>query len=94
MERRGQLLGGSSHPHDLVWPIGHPCQRCIDGLIIYCWSVGQTLPGWTSTVLIVAAFDSMQFLFTGIIGLYLGKIFHETKHRPLFIVDEDCTKSE
>ena len=59
---------------------------------IYCWCAGKTLPGWTSTVLIVSAFGSMQFLFTGVIGLYLGKIFRETKHRPLFIVDKDCTK--
>ena len=59
---------------------------------IYQWVNGQTLPGWTSTVLIVSAFGSMQFLFTGIIGLYIGKVFRETKHRPLFIVDQDCTK--
>ncbi len=80
----------------MIWfgLLGILASAALMGWIIYCWSVGQTLPGWTSTVLIVAAFGSMQFLFTGIIGLYLGKIFHETKHRPLFIVDEDCTKSE
>lgn len=60
-------------------------------LIIWCiyrWSVGATLPGWTSTVLVVSAFGSMQFLFMGIMGLYLGKVFRETKKRPRFIVQD------
>lgn len=59
------------------------------GLIIYSrvrWYMGNTLPGWTSTVLIISCFMSMQFLFTGIIGLYIGKIFRETKSRPRYIV--------
>lgn len=55
---------------------------------IYCWLVGNTLPGWTSTVIVVSIFGSLQFLFMGIIGLYLGKIFRETKHRPHFIVEK------
>lgn len=80
----------------MIWfgLLGILASTVLMGWTIYRWNIGQTLPGWTSTILIVAAFGSMQFLFTGIIGLYLVKIFHETKHRPLFIVDEDCTKSE
>ena len=64
-------------------------------LIIWCiyrWQIGATLPGWTSTVLVVSAFGSMQFLFTGIIGLYIGKIFCETKSRPRYIVQNDLTQ--
>lgn len=59
---------------------------------IYRWYIGAVLPGWTSTVLVVSAFGSMQFLFTGVIGLYIGKIFHETKNRPHFIVQDDLTR--
>lgn len=55
---------------------------------IWCWVHGNVLPGWTSTVIIVCLFSSFQFLFTGIIGLYIGKVFKETKRRPLFIVQE------
>ena len=61
------------------------------GLVVYSlvrWHAGYTLPGWTSTVLIISCFMSMQFLFTGIIGLYIGKIFRETKSRPRYIVQE------
>lgn len=55
------------------------------------WYMGDTLPGWTSTVLIISMFGSLQFLFMGILGLYVGKIFRETKSRPLFIVQDDRT---
>lgn len=60
-------------------------------LVVYSvvrWSSGNTLPGWTSTVLIISCLMSMQFLFTGIIGLYIGKIFRETKCRPHYIVQD------
>lgn len=55
----------------------------------FSWYNGTTLPGWTSTVLVVSAFGSMQFIFMGVIGLYIGKIFKETKRRPLYIVQDD-----
>lgn len=55
------------------------------------WSAGHTVPGWTSTVLVIALFGSLQFIFTGVLGLYIAKIFKETKRRPLYIVQDDCT---
>ena len=30
----------------------------------------------------------IQILSLGIIGEYLGQIFHESKHRPIYLVDE------
>ncbi len=58
---------------------------------IWQWYNGNALPGWTSTVSAVAAFASLQFLFIGIIGLYISKIFLESKRRPLFIVQDNTT---
>ena len=66
-------------------------------LIIWCiyrWSIGATLPGWTSTVLVVSAFGSMQFLFMGIMGLYLGKVLKKKKKRPRFIVQDSLCQSD
>ena len=42
--------------------------------------------------MVISVFSSMQFLFLGIIGLYVGKVMRETKHRPVFIVQDDCTR--
>lgn len=65
------------------------------GLLIYSfisWLMGNTQAGWTSLIFTVAFFGSLQLLCLGCIGLYIGKIFKETKRRPLFIVQEDTTR--
>lgn len=44
--------------------------------------------GWPSIIALSTLFFGAQFLFTGIIGLYVGKIFVELKRRPgYFIAD-------
>jgi dolichol-phosphate mannosyltransferase len=47
---------------------------------------GHVAPGWTSTVVLVLLFFGMNFLFLGMIGEYLGRIFMESKQRPKFII--------
>ena len=44
--------------------------------------------GWTSLMLIVIFFGGVQLLTVGILGIYTGKIFIESKQRPRYIVDE------
>lgn len=56
------------------------------------WHMGITMSGWTSTILVISLFGSMQFIFMGIMGLYIGKIFKETKRRPHFIVQDDFSQ--
>lgn len=49
---------------------------------------GETVPGWTSIVVATAFFSSMQLIVLGIMGEYLGRLYIESKRRPLFIVDQ------
>lgn len=51
------------------------------------------LPGWTSLVVIVLFLFGVNFLFLGIVGEYLGRIFLETKKRPQFIIDKILRKN-
>lgn len=44
--------------------------------------------GWSSLVCIVLFFSGIQLSFTGILGKYIGKIYLQSKHRPIFIVKE------
>ncbi len=44
--------------------------------------------GWSSTIIIMLFFGSFQLLFLGIIGEYLGRIFNETKNRPLYFIEK------
>ena len=39
-------------------------------------------------ILLILFFSGIQILLFGIIGEYLGRIFNETKNRPLYLVNE------
>ncbi|MCD4781266.1 MAG: glycosyltransferase family 2 protein [Candidatus Omnitrophica bacterium] len=48
---------------------------------------GKAIPGWTAIMMAVIFIGSVQLFCTGIIGLYLGAVYDETKNRPKFIVN-------
>jgi len=48
---------------------------------------GQTVHGWTSTIVSIWAIGGLQLLAIGIVGEYIGKIYLETKERPKFIIE-------
>jgi dolichol-phosphate mannosyltransferase len=42
--------------------------------------------GWSSTVMFILFFGSLQLAFMGILGEYVHRIYKESQNRPLFIV--------
>lgn len=46
------------------------------------------MKGWTSLIITMLFLFAVTFFFLGIIGLYIGKIFEETKCRPTYLIDE------
>ncbi len=44
--------------------------------------------GWTSVIAILVLSISIQLIFMGILGIYVGKIYFEVKRRPVFFTDE------
>ena len=49
---------------------------------------GITTPGWPTLVIAVMFLGGMQLTALGIVGEYVGRIYMETKRRPLFVVQE------
>lgn len=47
---------------------------------------GHTVAGWTSLMLSVWFLGSLLLMSLGIVGIYIGKIFTEVKHRPRYAV--------
>ena len=52
---------------------------------------GNVEPGWTSLILSIWFFGGLQLLATGMVGLYIGKIFMEVKHRPRYNIEKVLT---
>lgn len=50
------------------------------------WDVD--VEGWTSLFATVSFLGGLQIFLIGIVGLYIGKTFQESKKRPLYIVRE------
>ncbi len=46
------------------------------------------VPGWTLLFVAVTFFGGVQLLSLGIIGEYIGRIYSESKRRPLYLVAE------
>lgn len=53
------------------------------------WIIGNTVSGWTSTVVSIWAIGGLQILAIGVVGEYIGKIYMESKHRPRYIVEQE-----
>lgn len=49
------------------------------------WRRGM-VDGWASTIVIVSFLSGVNLLMTGVVGVYVGRIYAEAKKRPLFIV--------
>ena len=49
---------------------------------------GSAIQGWTSLMLVVVVLGAVQMFVLGMIGEYLGRLYIESKRRPLYIVSE------
>ena len=57
-------------------------------LVIKYFMTDEVAPGWTSVMVSMYFIGGLLFANLGLIGLYIGKIFDETKNRPLYVIDE------
>lgn len=68
------------------------CIGALIGLIIIVVRTlmfGDPTMGWPSLVCFILFLGGLQLFCLGIVGKYIGKIFKETKKRPIYIVKEE-----
>lgn len=61
-------------------------------IIVRTLILGNPTSGWTSLMSVVLFLGGFQLLTIGILGKYIGKIFMETKHRPVYVIKEKSEK--
>lgn len=54
--------------------------------LVRCLLYGSPVMGWTSLIVSLYFLSGIIIVTLGIIGLYLGKTFEESKKRPLYVV--------
>lgn len=57
-------------------------------IIVKCFIVHEAIQAYQAIILLILFFSGIQILLFGIVGEYLGRIFKETKNRPLYLVNE------
>ncbi|AGU78154.1 glycosyltransferase family 2 protein [Streptococcus intermedius] len=57
-------------------------------VIIRTLIFGDPTSGWPSMISIILFLGGFQLLTIGILGKYIGKIFMETKKRPIYVIKE------
>ena len=55
---------------------------------------GVEIEGWTSVMVSLYFIAGLIFINLGFVGLYIGKIFNETKSRPLYLIDKLTWKED
>jgi glycosyltransferase involved in cell wall biosynthesis len=55
-------------------------------LLLRAWLQGSAVPGWSSLMVSLYFIGGLIIGILGILGVYLGKAFDESKKRPLYIV--------
>ena len=62
------------------------CILCV--FIRHLVAGAELAPGWTSIMSAITIYGTIQLLLLGVFGEYLGRVYEQVKHRPLYVVQE------
>lgn len=56
--------------------------------VLHALITGTAVPGWSSLILSIWLVGGFILICIGITGVYIGKIYNEVKHRPLYNIQD------
>ena len=56
--------------------------------IAYAFLTGRNIQGWTSLMLVVVVLGAVQMFVLAMMGEYIGRLYSQSKQRPLYIVQD------
>lgn len=56
--------------------------------VLASWMLGAVVSGWTSITAIVLILGSVQLMVVGVLGEYVGRLYMESKGRPMFVIQD------
>jgi polyisoprenyl-phosphate glycosyltransferase len=74
---------------------------CVCALFTFCYGLfivartfieGVDVPGYASILVSVLFFGSLQLISVGLLGEYVGRMYMESKHRPVYLVRDTYEK--
>jgi dolichol-phosphate mannosyltransferase len=82
----------SSKPLRIAIILGFVIAVCSMGiglwLLVRYGVLGIPVPGWTSLMVSVWCLGGIIIATLGVIGVYVGKIYDETKRRPIYVIEK------
>jgi polyisoprenyl-phosphate glycosyltransferase len=60
-------------------------------VVIDTFIYGNPVSGWPTLTVAIMFFSGVQLLSIGILGEYIGQIFHEVKQRPLYLISDEIS---
>jgi dolichol-phosphate mannosyltransferase len=60
--------------------------------VIQAFLRNQEIAGWASVIMTIVFFGGLQLIILGIIGIYIGKLFMQSKQRPNYIITNTSIK--
>jgi len=86
------MISFSDKPLKIVTAIGLSISTTSFFYVLYLFGraiiYDQAIPGWTSVMVSIWFFSGLIILILGIVGIYVGKTFDETKKRPIYVIKE------
>ena len=91
------ITGSSTAPLRLASLFGLGGAALTFLLLLYAlvsFASGSTVPGWTSTLAVVAGAGTLPLLCLGILGEYVGRLHVQLQGRPAYLVASDSLEDD